>query len=269
MTDNTNRFTGRAEDYDRYRQRYPEEEVLAYLRVWCGLTPAWQIADIGAGTGMLAEMFLVNGNRVQAVEPNREMRERMLASVAQQIGAAAPGFATRLEILDAAAEATTLADASVDMVAAGRAFHWFDKERAVAEFRRILKPGGWVLLIALDRSRESDDPKFREQIEGYEQLMQTHSPDYVRVRAGYRTYENMENIFGADAELHQAQIHGERTLDWETFRGHTMSLSISPARGHANHDAFLAGLCAYFDAHAVGGIFTMPTTCWITAARLA
>src|SRR5580698_6601361 len=118
--DNTHRFTGRAEDYDRYRQRYPTAEILTRLRAWCGLQPSWLVADIGAGTGMLAEVFLYNSNRVLAIEPNRDMRDQMRFSVEQQLGQPAP----QLEIIDATAEATTLADASIDLVAAGRAFHW-------------------------------------------------------------------------------------------------------------------------------------------------
>src|ERR1700684_675273 len=110
--DNTDRFTGRAEDYDRYRQRYPTEEVLIRLREWCGLTHDWIVADIGAGTGMLAEVFLENGNRVLAVEPNADMREQMRASVEGHLGSPAP----HLEIVDATAEDTTLPAASIDLV---------------------------------------------------------------------------------------------------------------------------------------------------------
>src|SRR5437660_12780723 len=75
MSDNTQRFTDRAEDYERYRERYPATQILDHLRTWCGLSPKWTVADIGAGTGMLAEVFLENGNRVIAIEPNAHMRE--------------------------------------------------------------------------------------------------------------------------------------------------------------------------------------------------
>jgi len=115
MADNTQRFTGRAEDYDRYRQRYPTGEILARLQAWCGLTPAWLIADIGAGTGMLAEVFLANGNRVLAIEPNPDMRGQMRAFVEAQLGHPTP----QLEVIDATAEATTLPAESIDLVAAG------------------------------------------------------------------------------------------------------------------------------------------------------
>ncbi len=261
MPDNTNRFTGRAEDYDRYRQRYPTEEILMRLRQWCHLTSEWEVADVGAGTGMLAEVFLENGNRVFAIEPNQDMREQMRSAVEQQLGR----DPIQLEIIDATAEETTLPDASIDLVAAGRAFHWFDQERALPEFRRILKPNGWIALIAADRDRESKDPAYRSQIEDYEALMSAHSPDYVRVRSGYRSYRNAETFL--DGELHQAKLPGTRQVDWTSFRGHTMSLSISPQPGSPGFDTFEWVLREYFDTYATDGIFTMPTICWITAGR--
>ena len=254
--DNTNRFTGRAQDYDRYRQRYPADEILARLRTWCGLTPQWLVADIGAGTGMAAEIFLANGNRVIAVEPNPDMLAHMRAAFAST---------PQLEIVDATAEATTLPSGSVDLIAVGRAFHWFDRERSLAEFRRILSPGGWVTTIAADRDRECKDPAFTAQIAAYEDLLNRHSIDYAQVRAGFGAYDNMSTFFGG--EFHQAQLPGTRQFDWATFRGHTMSLSISPQPGHPNHEAFMHGMRSLFDTYAIDGVFTMATTCWITAAR--
>jgi ubiquinone/menaquinone biosynthesis C-methylase UbiE len=263
MTDNTNRFTGRAEVYDRYRQRYPTEGILVRLREWCGLKPEWLIADIGAGTGMLAEVFLASGNPVLAVEPNPDMRNEMRPAIERHLGASMP----LLQIVDATAEATTLLATSIDIVAAGRAFHWFDKERALAEFRRILKPGGWVTLIAADRDRDSKQPEFRPQIDAYEILMSTHGTDYTRVRSGYRTYEAMDSLF--DGKLHQAQIPGFRQLDWTTFSGHAQSLSITPPPDHPGHAAFRVALRVYFDTFSKNGILTMPTICWITAAQFS
>lgn len=81
MTDPTRRFTGRVDDYIRYRPGYPPE-VLGLLRRECGLTESTVVADIGSGTGNLARLLLDNGNRVIMVEPNDEMRtagERLLS----------------------------------------------------------------------------------------------------------------------------------------------------------------------------------------------
>jgi ubiquinone/menaquinone biosynthesis C-methylase UbiE len=239
-TNNTERFTGRAEDYDRFRQRYPTQEILSRLQAWCGLEPNWRIADIGAGTGMLAEVFLENSNPVLAVEPNADMRQYM-----RTLFAPPHPLAPQLEILDATAEATTISAASIDMVAAGRAFHWFDERRALAEFRRILKPTGWVALISQSR----------------------HGTDYKYIRSGYRSHDNMQALFGSETELHQDQIAGTQQLDWAAFRGNTMSLSVTPQPGHANDAAFQRELRVFFDTFAVDGALTIPTTCWITAAR--
>ena len=100
MIDPTQRFSTRVENYVKYRPGYPPE-VIDTLREECGLTPAWPVADIGSGTGILTELLLRNGNRVFAVEPNDEMRlagERLLQSY------------PRFHSVTGRAEATTLAD---------------------------------------------------------------------------------------------------------------------------------------------------------------
>ncbi len=93
------RFSDRAEDYVKYRPRYSHDIVNALQQV-CGLRPEHLIADVGCGPGMLAEIFLDNGNRVIGVEPNLEMR---LAG--EKYLAAYPNFS----MVDGSAEATTLA----------------------------------------------------------------------------------------------------------------------------------------------------------------
>src|SRR5262245_22214580 len=74
MTDPTQRFSDRVENYIKYRPGYPNE-VIETLRSECGLSPDSIVADIGSGTGILTAMFLRNGNEVYGIEPNREMRE--------------------------------------------------------------------------------------------------------------------------------------------------------------------------------------------------
>src|ERR1700754_3860110 len=112
MSQNTERFTGRVADYERYRSRYPAQ-VIDILATRCGLTREAAVADIGAGTGMLLELFLEHGNAVVAVEPNDEMRQ-----ACERLTKIWPGML----IKKGTAEATGLEDASVDFVLAGRAF---------------------------------------------------------------------------------------------------------------------------------------------------
>src|ERR1039458_5869167 len=134
--DPTKRFSSRVEDYIRYRPSYPAG-IVPWLERECGLAPQSRIADIGSGTGIFSRILLDFGCQVFGVEPNAGMRaaaERQLAGV------------ERFHSVDGRAEATTLADASVDFVTAGQAYHWFDPEPTRNEFRRILKPPGGVVL---------------------------------------------------------------------------------------------------------------------------
>ena len=103
------------------------------LTAECGLSADSSVADVGSGTGLLAELFLKARNRVLGIEPNREMRE-----AGEQL---LPGY-ERFVSSDAIAEVTTLPDHNVDFVTAGQAFHWFDRERVSVEFARILRSPG-------------------------------------------------------------------------------------------------------------------------------
>src|SRR5580698_7389760 len=125
----TSRFSDRVENYVRYRPGYPPA-VIEELKAECGLVPDDVVADIASGTGIWTRILLENGNRVFGVEPNAEMRqagERLLASF--------PKFTSVV----GTAEATTLADGSIDFVTAAQAAHWFNREPARREFVRILK----------------------------------------------------------------------------------------------------------------------------------
>ena len=127
--DATTRFSGRVDDYVKTRPSYPHG-VLAVLREECDLGPTSVVADLGSGTGLFTRLLLASGATVRAVEPNDEM----LAAAEALLGTT-PGFHS----VAGRAEATALADASVDLVTAAQAFHWFDVPRARVEIARILR----------------------------------------------------------------------------------------------------------------------------------
>ena len=129
----TGRFSDRADDYVSYRPDYPAAAVDAVLE-GLGEAAALTAADIGAGTGISARQLADRGVRVIAVEPNAAMRE-----------AATPH--ARVEWRDGSAEATGLAAESLELLTSFQAFHWFRPREAVAEFRRVLRPGARLALI--------------------------------------------------------------------------------------------------------------------------
>jgi len=241
VTDATHRFDDRAEDYARHRPGYARE-LVPRLAAERGLPPGAHVADMGCGTGLLARSFLDAGCRVTGVEPSDPMR----AQAVLQLGAR-PGFACRA----GTAEASGLPDASVHAVVAGQAFHWFDVERARAEFARVLRPGGWVALVWNDR----DDPG-QSFLDGYEALLLEHCPGYAESQRGPTGRERAEGFFGADrtdaGALRELRLDNPQSLDWNGAAGRALSASYVPRAGPA-HDALFAGLHSLFEANARGG----------------
>jgi SAM-dependent methyltransferase len=120
-------FEDVADVYERGRPDYPADAIAAI-----GLPAGARVADVGAGTGKLTRALLAAGLEVVAVEPFAAMR------------AALPDG---IEVLAGTAEALPLADASVDAVACGDSFHWFDGARAAPELARVIRPGGVLALL--------------------------------------------------------------------------------------------------------------------------
>ncbi|MGB6974573.1 MAG: class I SAM-dependent methyltransferase [Terracidiphilus sp.] len=247
-------FSEKADAYASYRERYDAAEMLPLLRAWCGLEPAWTVADVGAGTGMLGDVFRANGNPVIAVEPNAAMREvcaRLHADDAQ------------FDVVDGTAETTGLGDASVEMVAVGRALHWFNVPLALDEFRRILKPGGWVAIVACGREERG-----RAENEAFDELLHRLPGQLELVKAGYAVYRRMDEYF-AGGEVHHQQTTGAMVMDWKALRGLTLSFSHAPMPGSPEFDVFEQALKELFARFEHDGKVTLATRTWTSAGRFA
>jgi SAM-dependent methyltransferase len=231
------RFSDRVEDYVKYRPHYSPEVVQA-LQEACGLRSEHLIADVGCGTGFLAQIFLDNGNRVIGVEPNQEMR---------RAGEDYLSGYTNFNMVDGSAEATTLLEASIEFVIAGQAFHWFRPDETRVEFARILKPGGWAVLIWHDRNVDAT-PFLR----AYEDFVRRHSIDYEHVTHKYlASYAALERFFAPD-KMRLIQQHNQQQLDFDGLRGRLLSSSYIPKAGEL-HDAMLRELPQLFSFHATHG----------------
>lgn len=253
MPDSVERFTSRVENYAKYRPHYPRA-ILQTLTEECGLTPESRIADIGAGPGNLAELFLENGNVVYAIEPNPAMRE-----AAEQVLAEYPG----VRIMAGHAEATPLPDQSVDFVAAGQAFHWFDRDRARMEFARILKPGGWVVIVWNVRKTEATPI-----MAAYEGLVRRYSAEYEKVDHRLITPDILSRFFGPQAYRKKA-FENFQEFDYTALEGRLLSSSYTPEPGHPNHAPMLAELRRIFDEHQVNGHVRFDYTTTIYYGRLS
>ena len=239
VTDATHRFSNRVENYLRYRPRYPRK-VIDLLTDECGLTSDSIIADIGSGTGILTELFLANGNRIFGIEPNLEMRQ-----AAERLLKQYPLFTS----IAGTAEDTTLPDQSVDFITAGQAFHWFDRDRCRHEFRRILRPGGWVVLVWNDR--RTDTTPF---LADYERLLLRYATDYEQVNHKRMDAPVLRQFFGAEPAL--CSFPNYQEFDLASLTGRLLSSSYVPEAGQPHHAEMLDALKSLFDQRQKGGLVT-------------
>jgi len=238
VTNSTERFSSRVDNYVRYRPGYPRE-VIELLKTECGLTPEAVVADVGSGTGIFSRLLLENGNSVLGIEPNPDMRR-----AGEEYLRAYPRF----QSVAGTAEHTGLTDRSVDLITAAQAAHWFDRGKTRGEFARILKPGGWTALIWNDRSTDAT-PLLRE----YEKLLQTYGTDYHQVRrVGMDTEQEIESFF-APARVKLRKFPSWQEFDYAGLEGRLLSSSYTPQLGHANYEPMLAELRRIFDAYQKDG----------------
>jgi len=248
----TSRFSDRVENYILYRPGYPLEALEA-LRTECGLAPEHIVADIASGTGIWTRTLLENGNAVFGIEPNPEMRE-----AGERLLAAFPKFAS----VAGTAESTTLADQSVDFVTAAQAAHWFDRTPSRREFVRILKPGGWLVLLWNERLTDKT-PFLRD----YEQLLLTYGTDYKEVRHERTT--DAVNEFFDPVPYQELTFEMRQEFDYEGVEGRLLSSSYAPGPDHPQYPPMLRELHHVFDAHAVSGRATFEYKTRLYFGRLS
>jgi SAM-dependent methyltransferase len=245
----TERFSTRVEAYREHRPRYPRE-IVDVLRRECGLAADWVIADVAAGTGLLAEIFLANGNPVIAVEPNAPMR-----AVCEELR----GQFSSLRCLDGTAEATELPENSVDMITVGQAMHWFDLDATLAEFVRVLRPGGWCVVVYNHRKMRGD--AFHA---GYERILVEFGIDYDVVQSNHLPAERLVKFF-APAPMVCATLVNIQPMTLQGLRGRVLSSSYMPQEGHARYPAMMDAVDALFARHAQNGVVRMEyetAVCW-------
>ena len=249
----TERFSGRVAAYRTYRPHFPRA-IIQFLRDHNALPEGAVVADIGAGTGMLAEIFLESGHRVLAVEPNAEMLQACRELAARYAS---------LQLVQAQAESTTLPDASIDLIAVGRAMHWFDWPRAHQEFARILRPTGWVL-VATNGHRDSAAPVSDE----LSAIFRKWRADSAEADTRRNFSERLRGLLDAST-WHRTTVYHSMIMDFPTLLGYAESLSAIPRPGERGYDGMVAELRTIFDRYSRDGVLETLIACQLFLGQLS
>jgi SAM-dependent methyltransferase len=249
----TVRFSGLADLYARHRPGYPDEAIDLIVE-YCGLGSETLLVDVGCGTGIASRTFAARGIPVLGIEPNDDMRARAEAEPAPR-----PQHSPRY--LPGRAEATGLPDGCAAAVLAAQAFHWFDAPAALAEFHRILRPGGGVALLA--NERDESDPATA----AYGRVLLT-GPDARAVEAPRSRAGEPLLASPLFAEGRRVPLRHWQEMDEEGLLGRAFSVSYAP-REPVAAVAFADALRAVFAAHQQQGRFVLhyQTTVYLARRR--
>ena len=239
--DNTHKFSGKADVYQRARPSYAQALLDFIAQNW-QIGDGSRVADVGSGTGILTRQLLGLGANVFAVEPNADMRAK-----AEELLGENPNFVSVV----GTAEQTNLPEHSFQLVTAASAFHWFDPERFKQECERILLPGAPVVLV-WNESRLSEEINI-----GRKRIFQKYCPNFKGFSGGREGRARAKHAFFGE-EIQERRFPNPLSYDRQTFVNRALSASYSLIETDPEYDAYMAELEELFDQYAVDGKIALP-----------
>jgi SAM-dependent methyltransferase len=229
-----NRFTNRVESYLKYRPGYPAEIYQVLLEEGI-IKQSNHVADMGCGTGLSAELFLQNGHRVYGVEPDAAMLDG-----AKNYLSSYPYFVP----VNASAHNCSLKNRSIDLIICGQSFHWFDREKTAAEFRRILQSDGHLLIMWNELNTSASD-----FMKVFVDFIEMFAVDYREVRSKIiNAVEGLDGFFGHQSYQSKFFLN-QQHLDLNGLNGRVLSMSFMPDQANKDHDFMMYCLRKIFQRY--------------------
>jgi ubiquinone/menaquinone biosynthesis C-methylase UbiE len=224
------RFTDYVDLYDEYRLSYNSDVISETIKYISNFIKIDTIADIGAGTGILTRQLLkYKFNKYYAVEPNREMQECSINKDKD----------FNISHLNTMANKTEIPSNTIDVIFVGTAIHWFEPHSTLKEFKRILKPNGFLILLHGGNSGKiTYDVSDLNKINKEYMITEEHCTRYNK---GMTNYSN---------KFYTIISRNPVILSIDQFIGLHMSFSTSPKKTNKIHDKFVEGLKNIYNKYA-------------------
>lgn len=157
-------FGKTASDYGRHRAGFPERFFDRLFEAgW--IKKGDRALDLGTGTGTIARGLARRGCEVAALDPSAPLLEE-----AKRLDAAQH---LTVRYIQATAENSELPARSFDTITAGQCWHWFDRARVALEAKRLLMPGGTLIIAHFDWL-----PLPGNVVAATEMLIEQHNPNW-------------------------------------------------------------------------------------------
>lgn len=236
----TNRFDGKSEIYAKARPKYALV-FFDYLKNTLNIPAGSVFADIGSGTGIFTEQLLNCGYRVFAVEPNDEMRKK----AEEKLACNENFFSVNGNDAD-----MNLPDNSADYITAAQAFHWFHPFAFKKECKRVLKPGGKVIIVYNSRDEKASCTqaladlryKFNSEFHGFSNGIND---------------EKCTAFFAGKCQIFRAD--NTQTYDRQGYINRVLSSSYSLKEGDDRYAEYLNEINTIFDLFSVDNLIAVPT----------
>lgn len=218
-------FGKTAADYGRYRAGFPAELYRRLAGLGVGIH-GQRVLDLGTGTGYLGRGFARRGCRVTGLDLSPALMEE-----ARRLDA---GEGLALRYVRARAEALPFKGRSFDVVGAGQCWHWFDRARAALEARRVLRPGGRLVIASFDWIALAGNV-----VAATEELILKHNPKWALAGgAGIHPAFARDAAIAGFSDIECFSFDVQQPYSHEAWRGRIrasagIAASLSPETGRA------------------------------------
>lgn len=228
------KFSGKSDNYDKYRPPYPQEMIDFICTA--GNQTSEVFADIGSGTGKVAEFLLKKNKIVYAVEPNEDMRKIAEKSLGEN---------EKFHSLNQTAENTTIKTDSVDNIICGESYHWLDNIRTKLEFKRILKKEGFIFLLWTTPGQNEYDQELGIL---FQQFCNKNNSEIINVSKEERAI----HLFG-EGNYKKAEFKNIIDQTFEGLLGGCLSSAFAPKPGDADYAEYVEAIRDIFDRYSQAG----------------